>query len=124
MPRNDTGLKWVSETAEEVNETNQEKNNADKEAQLLQRTDNRKHYYQQYRERQRNVKSLEEVVHKLSLPQKKKEKVKQSFFKTSRSSELIACDASLAYPKYLWKNCAFPAFHRLLFDLENYDFLK
>ena len=35
----------VEETAKEVNETDQDKNNVDKEAQLLPRTDNRKHYY-------------------------------------------------------------------------------
>ena len=49
--------KEVSETAGEVNETDQDKNNnVDKEAQLLPRTDNRKYYYQQYRERQRKKK--------------------------------------------------------------------
>ena len=76
-----------NETAEGVNETDQDENNVDKEAQLLPRTDNRKHYYQQYRERQMNVKSLEEVVNKLISPQK--QKGEQSFFKTSRSFQLF-----------------------------------
>ena len=45
------------------------------------------------------------------------------------SFELIVCDASLAYLKSLWKKCAFPVFHELLFDLltnnlENDDFVK
>ena len=42
--------KEVNETIEEVKETDQDKNNVDKEALLLPRTDNRKHYSQQYRE--------------------------------------------------------------------------
>ena len=69
-----------------------------------------------------DVKFLEEVVNKLSST--KKQKVKQSFFKTSRSFELTVCDGSLAY----LKPCAFPAFHKLLFDLfrnnPDDDFLK
>ena len=118
--------KEVNETAEEINETDQDENNVEKEAQILLRTDNRKHYYQEYRERQRNVKSLE-MVNKLASPQK--QKVKQSFFKTARSFELTVCDASLAYLKSLWKKCAFPAFHKILFDLftdnlKNDDSLK
>ena len=60
----------VYETAEEVNEADQDENNVDKEAQLLPRTDSRKHYYQQYTEKQSNLKSLEEVVNKLSSSQK------------------------------------------------------
>ena len=67
------------------------------------------------------------MVNKISSPQK--QKVKQSFSKISRSFELTVCDASLAYLKSLWEKCAFPAFHKLLFDLlpnnpENDDFLK
>ena len=100
--------KEVNEAAEEVNETDQVEKNVDKE-------------------RQWNVKSLEEVVNKISSPQK--QKVKQSFSKISRSFELTVCHASLAYLKSLWEKCAFPAFHKLLFDLlsnnpENDDFLK
>ena len=77
--------KEVNETAKEVNETEQDENNVDKEPRLLPRTDNRKHYCQQYRERQRNVKSLEEVVNRLSSTQK--QKVKQKFYKSSWSLE-------------------------------------
>ena len=116
----------VNEIAE-VNETIQDKNKVDKEVQEASKTDDRKHYYQQYRERHRNIKSLEEVVNKLSSPQK--QKVKQSLFKTSRSFELIVCDASLAHLKSLWEKCDFPAFRKFLFDMftnnvENDDFVK
>ena len=67
------------------------------------------------------------MVNKVSSPQK--QKVKQSFVKTSRSFELTVCDASLACLKSIWKKSAFPAFHKLLFDfftnnVESDDFLK
>ena len=84
--------KEVNETAAKVNDIDQDDNTVDDEAQLLPRTDNRKHYYQQYRKRQRNIKSLEEVINKLSSPQK--QKVQQSFFKTSRSFEVTVCDCT------------------------------
>ena len=69
-----SNAKMVKKTKKKLNETEQDENNVDKEARLLPRTDNRKHYCQQCRERQRNVKSLEEVVNRLSSTQKQKVK--------------------------------------------------
>ena len=60
----ENAIEGFNETAEEVNETVEVFNEkrVDEVIQQSSKTDNRNHSYQQYRERQRNIKSLKGIV--------------------------------------------------------------